>query len=102
MKTLKEHQDEWYKINAPLGKQLGYPECCIKEFCAQPPELLKQMKAPSKIDIRRYKAACIDGIFTGFVPCAFHAKEITTGKITLSSLITNRDTELIGFPLYGK
>ncbi len=98
MKSLKEHQQEWFEINAPIGKQLGYPDCCIKEFCDQPPALLKKLKEPSKIDKRRYKAGCIDGKYSGFIPCAFHAKEITTGKITLMSLITNRDLDT--FPVF--
>lgn len=101
MKTLKEEQDAWYEENAPLGKELGYPECCIKEFCAQPPALLKRMGNPSKVDIRRYKAGCINGQFTGFIPCAFHAKEIVMGKITLASLITNRNPEFPSFPNWG-
>ena len=99
MKTLKEQQDEWFNINAPFGKDLGYPDCCIKEFCDQPPEWLKKQKSPSKIDLRRYKAGCINGQFTGFIPCAFHAKEITMGRITLNSLINNRDKEFPPFPL---
>lgn len=96
MENLQEAKDNWYSINAPLGKELGYPDCCIKEFCAQPPELLKGM-SPNKDDIRRYKAACIDGKFTGFIPCIHHSKEIVSGKITLASLITNRNKE---FPLF--
>lgn len=99
MKSLKQQQDEWYEINAPFGRDLGYPECCIKEFCAQPPALLKKMKSPTKIDVRRYKAGCINGKFTGFVPCAFHAKQITEEKITLESLIKNRNVDFPRFPL---
>jgi hypothetical protein len=100
MKTLKEEQQEWFEINAPFGKQLGYPDCCIKEFCDQPPALLKRnLGNATKDDKRRYKAGCIDGVFTGFIPCAFHAKQITMGKITLASLITNRDITMPRFPL---
>lgn len=76
----------WTEENEGLGKSLGYPDCCIKEFCEQPPELMKTQK-PTKHDKRRYKASCINGVFSGFVPCKVHAKEITTGKITLDSLI---------------
>jgi hypothetical protein len=74
-KTLKEQQQEWYEINAPFGKDLGYPDCCIKEFCDQPPEYFKGIK-PSQDDINRYNAGCINGVFTGFIPCASHAKQI--------------------------
>lgn len=102
MATLKEQQDEWFAINAPLGRQLGYPECCIKEFCAQPPELLKKIKTPTKDDLRRYKAGHINGHFTGFIPCSFHAKQIVMGKITLASLIKDRDMALLPFPLLGR
>ena len=98
MKTLQEEQKEWFDINSPLGKDLGYPECCIKEFCDQPPALLKRMKKPTKDDKRRYKAGCINGVFTGFVPCAFHAKEITMGRISLLSLIKDRDNMFPPFP----
>ena len=97
-KTMQEHKDAWFEENAPFGKELGYPECCIKEFCDQPPALLKRNKVPSKDDKRRYKAGCINGNFTGFVPCAFHAKEITMGKITLQSLIQNRNKDFNPFP----
>jgi hypothetical protein len=97
MKTLKEQQDEWFKINAPFGKELGYPDCCIKEFCDQPPELLHNNE-PTKDDIGRYEAGCINGDFTGFIPCVKHSKEILSGKITLASLITNRNKDFPQFP----
>lgn len=97
MKNLKQHIEYWTIENTPLGKELGYPDCCIKEFCNQPPELLNHGK-PSKDDLRRYKAGCINGQFTGFIPCAFHAREITMGRITLQSLIKNRNQNLPPFP----
>ncbi len=97
-RSIQEHKDAWFEENAPFGKDMGYPDCCIKEFCDQPPALLNKMKKPSKIDLRRYKAGCINGVFTGFVPCAFHAKEIVTGRITLASLITDRNPEFGPFP----
>lgn len=97
-KTMQEHKDAWFEENAPFGKELGYPDCCIKEFCDQPPALLRRMKEPTKDDKRRYKAGCINGEFTGFIPCAFHAKQITMGKITLQSLIQNRSEKFGQFP----
>lgn len=103
---LKKLQREWFKENAPLGRELGYPECCIKEFCDQPPALLKERERnhqqPSKDDMRRYKAGFINGEFTGFIPCCFHAKQITTGKISLSDLIVGRNEDFPPFPQMGK
>mgnify|MGYP001600193953 CR=1 FL=1 len=95
--NLQKLKDDWFAENAPFGKELGYPDCCIKEFCEQPPVLLR-MKTPTKVDIQRYKAGCINRQFTGFIPCAFHAKEIMMGKITLQSLIQNRSKDFNTFP----
>lgn len=97
IKNLQKLKDAWFAENAPFGKELGYPDCCIKEFCDQPPALL-EVVSPTEDDIRRYKAGCINGLFTGFVPCAFHAKEIMRGKITLRSLIQNRNKDFRPFP----
>lgn len=96
---IKRLQDEWYKENAPFGKELGYPECCIKEFCMKPPLVLKY-STPTKDDINRYNAGCINGQFTGFIPCIQHAKEIMDGKITLASLIKNRNKSFPPFPVF--
>ena len=90
-------QDEWFKINAPYGKELGYPDCCIKEFCDQPPELLKN-KNPTKDEVNRFYSGFLNDKFTGFIPCKFHANEISAGKITLSSLIKNRNIFFSEFP----
>lgn len=97
MTDFTEEKARWKKINKPIGKRLGYPPCCIEEFCNQPPELLRISK-PSEIDKIRYKAGCINGKFTGFIPCSYHAKEIKQGNITLASLIQNRDVYLPSFP----
>lgn len=98
---LERLQKKWFEINEPSGKALGYPTCCIKEFCDQPPELLKRLGEPTKDDKRRYKAGCINGEFTGFIPCKNHAKEIIAGSISLSSLIKDRDIDLSPFPYFG-
>jgi hypothetical protein len=99
MATIEEHKKAWFDENAPLGNDLGYPECCIKEFCDQPPIVLKQMKGRmSKEDKRRYTAGCINGEFTGFIPCKEHARQIVMGKITLLSLIKNRNNMFPMFP----
>lgn len=97
IENLEQHQKEWYDENAPFGRQLGYPECCIKAFCDDPPILLRQRKI-TEDDRRRYKAGCINGVFTGFIPCAHHAYEIVTGQILLASLIKDRNPEFPPFP----
>lgn len=99
MKNFQKHIEEWTAENAPLGKELGYPDCCIREFCNQPPALLRH-SGVTKDDQRRYKAGCINGQFTGFVPCSFHAREIVMGKITLESLIKDRNIVFGTFPNY--
>lgn len=98
MKTIQQHKDEWFKVNQPFGKKLGYPDCCIKEFCNQPPAVMARMKEPSKDDKRRYKAGFMNGEFTGFIPCSSHAREINMGKITLESLIKDRSPDYPPFP----
>jgi hypothetical protein len=89
---------KWTNENKPSGEMLGYPDCCITEFCNQPPQLMKGK--PTKDDKRRYKAGCINGEFTGFIPCTKHAKQIVQEKITLKSLIDlgKRDLFLPKFP----
>jgi hypothetical protein len=99
MENLKD--TPWYKENAPLGKLLGYPECCINEFCEQSPEYLESRDKPSNEDIIRYKAACIDDKFTGFIPCRVHAAKIYLKELKLTDLIKNRSTEFPPFPFYG-
>lgn len=92
--------EEWWSQNYSLGKELGYPECCISAFCNQPPSLLNGAATDS--DIMRYKAGCIDGIFSGFVPCATHAGMILRGHISIFDLITNRNPFFKAFPDHGK
>lgn len=86
----------WYKINAPLGRDLGYPECCLKEFGDCAPELMTG--EPTRGDKRRFRAGHIDKIFTGFFPCNHHAKAILNNEITLGSLIKNRNVKFAPFP----
>lgn len=87
----------WHEINQPIGKMLGFPDCCINAFCNEPPEILEN-KEPTDDDKRRYEAACINGKFTGFIPCSEHAGQIVSGEITLASLISERDPSLPEFP----
>ncbi len=98
MNDKKRQQIAWYKENQPLGKSLGYPDCCIQEFCDQPPSWMKG-RNPSKDDKRRMNAATLAGWFTGFVPCSDHAKQIVAGKLNLEDLIENRDTKWFLFPM---
>lgn len=88
---------EWYKENYPLGKALGYPDCCINAFCNDSPEALKVKKRNGTERIR-YDASFINGQYTGFIPCVHHAKQIVNGEITLQSLIKNRDNNFPPFP----
>lgn len=97
---LERSKKEWYEINAPLGKALGYPECCVNEFCKESPEMLEAYRVNKEMKLR-FNAAHIDGKYTGFIPCLNHAKQILAGKITLTSLIKNRDPEFPEFPYYG-
>lgn len=94
---IQAHKNAWYKENAPLGKELGYPACCIQAFCDQPPIVL-QMSTRTPEDVERYRAGCIHGIFTGFIPCSIHAKQILAGEITIHSLIKNRNPSFALFP----
>jgi hypothetical protein len=88
---------QWTIENEPSGKECGYPQCCIDAFCRMPPEFFSK-KSASEMDKLRYAAAHIDGHYTGFIPCADHAKQIMSGKITLASLIQNRNPKLKKFP----
>lgn len=85
MNNKKELIRKWTEENKPIGEALGYPSCCVLEFCKQPPQLLKGK--PTKDDKRRLKASYVNGFYTGFIPCAKHAKQIVKGTITLESLI---------------
>jgi hypothetical protein len=87
----------WTEMNRPIGERLGFPDCCIKEFCNQPPKSMTGN--PTTSDMTRYNSACIGGIFTGFVPCIKHAKEIEIGAITLESLI-NLEKRDLAFPKF--
>lgn len=100
IKNLEQHIKQWTDENAPIGHNLGYPECCIKEFCEQPPVLMRHSE-PTKNDQKRYKAGCVNGKFSGFIPCKEHAKQILMCKIKLHDLIDvkKRDPNLPVFPL---
>ncbi len=61
------------------GVQFGYPECCIKEFIENRCIPIYNGKIP--------KEQVLINNFSGFIPCIKHAKQVKSGKITLSSLI---------------
>ncbi len=92
---------EWDMENRALGNELGYPKCCIDEFCENSPAAMKQRGANDN-DRMKFKAGCIDKKFTGFIPCIDHARQILNNEITLNMLISNRNPELEPFPLYGR
>lgn len=96
----KEEKDEWRLDNEEIGKKLGYPQCCIDEFCDQPPEYLRKHD-PTFTDSLRYQASKIDDKFTGFIPCVKHAKMILEEEIKLEELIEFRDPSYPPFPYYG-
>ena len=92
-------QSEWKKENEPFGQALGYPQCCIDEFCLQSPRFLKANKAQPK-DFVRYQAAHLNGKYTGFLPCYKHAVQVLNGSIKLQDLIQpTRKPEFFPFPL---
>ena len=96
---MNKAQEDWYKENRSLGVFLGYPPCCIREFGMQPPKMMERTK-PTKDDKRRFKAAHVDGFFTGFIPCVRHAKMILNGEATLRGVLVNRNKEAGVFPNY--
>lgn len=91
---LKEEQKKWKEENEAFGQRLGYPQCCIDQFCNEPPYYLENSKIRD-IDYYRYKAACINNNYLGFIPCDAHAMQILNNEIRLQDLIKNRD---IAFP----
>jgi hypothetical protein len=94
-------QKQWIEINTPLGIALGYPECCVKNFGLHSPGYMRAGHADRTKMQECYKAGCIDGKFTGFIPCYTHAVQINSGKIKLTDLVKNRSSEFPPFPLYG-
>ncbi len=100
----RKHGKAWYKLNEPLGIDLGYPKCCIREFGQYPPIIIRWFKikgVPLPDGRLKYDAGCINGKFTGFIPCAKHARLIDAKKITLESLIKNRNPLMPPFPQYA-
>jgi len=80
--------EQWTEENEPIGKLLGYPDCCIKEFCNMPPKSMKGV--PSEDMVLKLEAGYMNHQFTGFIPCLEHARKIKSGQITLESLIDHK------------
>jgi hypothetical protein len=94
---IKFYKERWRQQNEPIGKMCGFPQCCIDEFCELPPEIMS-IRRPTEIDVIKLEASKINGKFSGFIPCAHHAIQIMQKKISLQSLIHNRDRKLLPFP----
>lgn len=73
-------RDSWRE----QGRLLGYPECCIEDFCSR-----ETWPAP--------EPQCEAGNRTGFIPCGRCAAEVLAGR-PLHTLIQNR-AEPLPFPL---
>lgn len=96
-KKMDQAKAEWREENYDFGISLGYPECCVEQFCNEPPLFLKNTKRRI-IDVDRYNSAFINGEYTGFIPCDKHATEIISGKLLLQDLVQNRDDKFRPFP----
>lgn len=90
----------WEQENYQVGIDLGYPKCCVDAFCSHPPQLMESPLYESTNDDKlRYNAGCIDGEFTGFIPCIDCANDVLSKRKTLQSLIVNRKPEFGEFKL---
>lgn len=69
------------------GKEFGYPQCCIDDFCGR--------TFFSEADENQQKVG--ENGF-GFIPCPEHAKQIVEGTIKIESLIKNRNPDFAPFP----
>lgn len=95
----RKYIHKWREINEPIGQRLGYPKCCVDEFCLAAPEILNNpLSRLTVIDHIRFDAAHVDGVYTGFIPCAEHARLVLLGKVKLADLIENRDINEPPFP----
>lgn len=101
--ALKKYRKRWHDENFEFGIELGYPKCCVDAFCFDCPEALQIFsnipEYKNNIEIR-YKASLIDGVYTGFIPCMNHAKQILNNEIKLTNLIKDRFVLFNEFPNY--
>lgn len=94
---IEQSKIDWRAENYDLGISLGYPKCCVEQFCEQSPLVLKKSKRTTS-DVDRYNAGFIGDNYSGFIPCSHHANEIISGKIKLQDLVQNRDSKFPPFP----
>ncbi len=94
---MTKHDIGFKETSIESGAHYGYPECCIKEFVKTPPsQMYKLNRKEANI---RFKAGHINGVFSGFIPCLKHAKQIRDKEITLVELIDyQRRTVPLAFP----
>ena len=98
---MTEFDKNWIAESVESGNKYGFPKCCIAEFIAKTPSMMKNSK-PTTNDILRFEMAKINGNYTGFIPCLNHAKMIKAKKITLPELIDyKKREEFMPFP-YGR
>lgn len=83
---MTQEDKEFIESSVKSGKAYGFPNCCIKEFCKKTPRMMKASGLTND-DKLRFKAAIVDGNFSGFVPCIEHAKQILSGAIKIHDLI---------------
>jgi hypothetical protein len=76
LEVTQEDIDHWKE----KGKYYGYPQCCIDAFC-------------NRLDLNLTPAQeqVLDN--HGFIPCHDHALMVIKGKVTLESLIENRECQ---------
>lgn len=92
-------KDEFIRVSRESGKKYGYPQCCIDEFCNQPPSYFEDQHPEDEIKNKtRWLAAQFNGKFSGFIPCYVHAKEILSGKIKLHELVSKTPERTVPFP----
>lgn len=96
-KKMEQAKAQWREENYAFGISLGYPKCCVEQFCNEPPLYLNNTKR-RKIDFDRYHASLVNGEYSGFIPCDKHSQEILSGKTSLVELIKNRDDKFPHFP----
>lgn len=86
-------------VSKDSGKKYGYPECCIEEFCSQPPSYFNSSHPYDELKNKtRWEAAQLNGKFSGFIPCYKHSQQILSGLITLESLVNKTSERTLDFP----
>lgn len=81
------------KSSIESGKKYGYPKCCTNFFI----NVSVGNVTKKKLINACYKAAFINGVYSGFFPCPNCLKKLRQGK-ELKDIIINRDLSLSEFP----